>query len=41
MNDSNKIFGVHEKDIILLINRNSSRKVRINSRKVWKILGRV
>jgi hypothetical protein len=40
MNNPNKAFGAHEKDS-LLINRNSSRKMRINPRKVRKILGRI
>jgi hypothetical protein len=42
MNNPNKVFGTHEKRFLsLIINRNSSRKMRINSRKVRKILGRI
>jgi hypothetical protein len=42
MNNPNKAFGAHEKRFYsLLINRNSSRKMRIKCRKFWKILGRI
>jgi hypothetical protein len=42
MMNPNKIFGAHGKGIRSLpINRNSSRKVRINSRKSHKILRRI
>jgi hypothetical protein len=42
MNIPNKVFGTHEKKIYsLLINRYSLRKMRINSRKIRKILKRV
>jgi hypothetical protein len=42
MDNPNKTFGAHEKKFMsLLINRISSEKMRINSRKIQKILGRI
>jgi hypothetical protein len=42
MINPNKVFGAHEKRFYsLLINTISSRKMRINSRKIRKILGRI
>jgi hypothetical protein len=41
MNNPNKSFGVMKKILEPSKNRNSSRKMRINPRKIRKILGRV